>query len=213
MNIYQKMSAVTMEINAVAKNLSVGTGKNQYKAVGEADVLYAVKPIEAKHGIYSFPYSREIVDSGEMVSTNNYNGQTTEKRQLYLRIKTVYRFVNTDDPNEYIDITTFGDGVDTQDKAPGKAMTYGDKYALLKAYKILTGEDPDQNYSDDLQDVNRGQSEMVSIVTGINMFIEKNPQYGDFLNQAFEKAGVNDLYELADKEPTFVKNCYKKWCK
>ncbi|MBR3243048.1 MAG: ERF family protein, partial [Parasporobacterium sp.] len=46
---------------------------------------------------------------------------------------------------------TYGDGVDSQDKAPGKAMTYGDKYALLKAYKIITGDDPDQNYSEELK--------------------------------------------------------------
>lgn len=150
MNIYQKMSAITAEIGTVAKNLNVGIGKGQYKAVGEADVLAAVKPAEQKYGVYSFPLSREIVDSGELVSSSVYNGQTTEKKQLYMRVKTIYRFVNMDDPNEYIDIATYGDGVDPQDKAPGKAMTYGDKYALLKAYKIQTGDDPDQNYSEPL---------------------------------------------------------------
>jgi len=54
-----------------------------------------------------------------------------------------------DKPEEYLDITTYGDGIDSQDKAPGKAMTYGDKYALLKAYKIRTGEDPDANESEE----------------------------------------------------------------
>ena len=148
MNIYQKMSAITQEISKVAKNLQVGEGKNQYKAVGEADVLAAVKPIEAKHGVYSFPFDREIVESGEMVSTTKYG----DRKSLYLRVKTVYRFVNVDEPSEFIDITTYGDGVDSQDKAPGKAMTYGDKYALLKAYKIQTGDDHDQNESETLKD-------------------------------------------------------------
>lgn len=151
MNIYQKMSAITQEISTVAKNLQVGEGKNQYKAVGEADVLAAVKPVEAKHGVYSYPYSREIVESGEMVATTKYG----ERKSLYLRLKTVYRFVNMENPDEYIDITTYGDGVDTQDKATGKAMTYSDKYALLKAYKIQTGDDPDQNASETLNSVNR----------------------------------------------------------
>lgn len=148
MNIYQKMSAITKEISTVAKNLQVGEGKNQYKAVGEADVLAAVKPIEIKHGVYSYPYDREIVESGEMVSTTKYG----DRKSLYLRVKTIYRFVNVDEPSEFIDITTYGDGVDSQDKAPGKAMTYGDKYALLKAYKIQTGDDPDQNESETLKD-------------------------------------------------------------
>ena len=35
-------------------------------------------------------------------------------------------------------------------------MTYADKYALLKAYKIITGDDPDQNGSvNDLDSLNR----------------------------------------------------------
>lgn len=148
MNIYQKMSAITKEINTVAKNLQVGEGKNQYKAVGEADVLAAVKPTEIKHGVYSYPFDREIVESGEMVSTTKYG----DRKSLYLRVKTIYRFVNVDEPSEFIDITTYGDGVDSQDKAPGKAMTYGDKYALLKAYKIQTGDDTDQNESETLKD-------------------------------------------------------------
>lgn len=150
-NIFQKMSAITQEISTVAKNLQVGEGKSQYKAVGEADVLAAVKPVEARHGVYSYPYSREIVESGEMVATTKYG----ERKSLYLRLKTVYRFVNMENPDEYIDITTYGDGVDTQDKATGKAMTYSDKYALLKAYKIQTGDDPDQNASETLNSVNR----------------------------------------------------------
>lgn len=151
MNIYEKMRAITMEIATVAKNLAVGEGRSSYKAVGEADVLAAVKPIEAKHGVYSYPYKRSVVESGEMVSKSTYNGQEKETRKLYLRVETIYRFVNVEKPEEYIDITTYGDGVDTQDKAPGKAMTYSDKYALLKAYKIQTGDDPDQSASEQLQ--------------------------------------------------------------
>lgn len=144
MNIYEKMSAITAEITAVAKNLNVGWGKNSYKAVGEADVLAAVKPIEAKHRVYSYPAGRQIVESGVLTSIKT---DGTESRQQFMRIETVYRFVDMDKPEDYIDITTYGDGVDSQDKAPGKAMTYGDKYALLKAYKIITGDDPDQEYS------------------------------------------------------------------
>lgn len=147
MNIYEKMAEITAEINTVAKNLNVETGKGKsYRAVSEADVLAAVKPIEKKHGVYSYPYEREIVESGELVNQTQYG----ERKSLFLRVRTVYRFVNTEKPEEHLDIVTYGDGVDSQDKAPCKAMTYGDKYALLKAYKIQTGDDPDQNASGEL---------------------------------------------------------------
>lgn len=145
-NIFQRMLKATAEISTVAKNLDVGYGKNKYKAVGESDVLEAVKPIEEKWGIYSYPVSRKVIDSN-IISFKNSEGQ--ERTNTYLRIETVYRFVNVDKPEEYLDITTYGDGIDSQDKAPGKAMTYGDKYALLKAYKIRTGEDPDANESEE----------------------------------------------------------------
>lgn len=149
MNIYEKMLAVTDEIARVAKNLRVGEGRSEYKAVGEADVLAAVKPLEAKYKIYSYPYSRDIIQACVMTKERTYQGNTTKTENQFMRVQTVYRFVNAEKPEEFIDITTFGDGVDPQDKAPGKAMTYGDKYALLKAYKIMTGDDPDQQASEE----------------------------------------------------------------
>lgn len=147
LNIYQRMAKATDEIKRVAKNLHVGTGKSQYKAVGEADILDAVKPIEYKYGIYSYPFSRTIIDNQilETVSIDYQTKQPVKKRSMYLRIETVYRFVNTDNPQDYMEITSYGDGLDSGDKATGKAMTYCDKYALMKAYKISTGDDPDQN--------------------------------------------------------------------
>ena len=160
MNIYEKMSAITDELTAVAKNLSVGEGKSSYKAVGEADVLAAVKPLEVKHKVYSYPVSRRIVQEDILTTTSTYQGNTKETNKLFMRLETVYRFVNTENPEEYIDITTYGDGVDSQDKAPGKAMTYSDKYALLKAYKIITGEDPDQYKSEESKITRKTQKAM-----------------------------------------------------
>lgn len=166
MNIYEKLSKVTEEITAVAKNLSVGYGKSSYKAVGEADVLAAVKPAEIKYGVYSFPASREIVDSAVLTSVDR---DGNEKRQLFMRVKTVYRFVNMEKPEEYVDMVTYGDGVDPGDKAPGKAMTYADKYGLLKAYKIITGDDPDQKASETLKAFEKKGEEKVTEIQALSL--------------------------------------------
>lgn len=151
LNIHQRMAAITAELQTVAKNLNVETGKNKsYKAVSERDVIDAVKPLEAKHGVYSYPASRRVLESAALESENEYNGRVTKKTTFFERIETVYRFVNTDDPTDFIDTTTFAEGIDSQDKGSGKAMTYADKYALMKAYKISTGDDPDQTASEDV---------------------------------------------------------------
>ena len=152
LNIYQRMLSATAEINRVAKNLKVDiTTTKSYKAVSEADVLEAVKPVEEKHGIYSYPVARKVIKDDLLISTSTWDGKTTERQSQFIRVETTYRFVNVDNPGDYIEITTYGDGVDAQDKAPGKAMTYGDKYALLKAYKIQTGDDPDANASGEMR--------------------------------------------------------------
>jgi hypothetical protein len=152
LNIYARMGCITFELVTVAKNLEVSMGKaGKYKAVGEADVLRAVKPLEAKYGIYSYPFDREIIESGTLESTD-FNGNV--KKQLFERIKVVYRFINVDNPTEFVDTISYGDGIDSGDKSVGKAMTYADKYALLKAYKIVTGEDPDQDASEELKGAN-----------------------------------------------------------
>ena len=149
-NIYQRMAAITAELQTVAKNLTVPTGgKNSYKAVSERDILDAVKPLELKHGVYSYPVGREVIESNLLESESTYNGQTKKTTTFMTRIATVYRFVNVDNPTDYIQTTTFAEGIDTQDKGSGKAMTYADKYALMKAYKISTGDDPDQTASEE----------------------------------------------------------------
>jgi hypothetical protein len=141
LNIYERMSAIVSELSYVAKNLTVGVNsKSAYKAVGEADILSSVIPLERKFRVYSYPYSREIVEEKDLTNQNGYI-------QHYCKIASVYRFQNIDKPEEYVEVTSYGEGLDAGDKGMGKAMTYCDKYALMKAYKIRTGEDPDQDAS------------------------------------------------------------------
>lgn len=144
LNIYEKMSAITNELGVVAKNLNVDMGKGKsYKAVQEKDVLDAVKPIEEKYRVYSYPKERKVIDNGILEKETQYG----ISKNMYLRIETTYEFVNIDNPEEKIQMTSYADGIDSGDKATGKAMTYSDKYSLLKAYKIATGDDPDKEAS------------------------------------------------------------------
>lgn len=204
MNIYEKLAAITAELSHVAKNLKVGEGKSSYKAVGEADVLAAVKPLEEKHKVYSYPYSRRIVDNDVLTSTSSYNGQERTTSKFFMRVETVYRFVNTEKPEEFVDITTYGDGMDAGDKAPGKAMTYGDKYALLKAYKIITGDDPDQNASEDSRVTRKAEpaclceSCRMPITDGVKRSGEPWPAK-DLATYTKLKYGMNLCFDCASK--------------
>ena len=148
LNIFEKMQKITDEIGTIIKNLEVKVSKtSSYKAVSEKDILDNVKPLESKYRVYSYPIKREVIDRDTLVKESEYNGTITRTNTLFMRVETIYRFVNLDNVDEFVETTVYGDGLDTGDKAPGKAMTYADKYALMKAYKISTGDDPDKEPS------------------------------------------------------------------
>ena len=192
MNIYEKMAAITAELQTVAKNLTVSTSKNaSYKAVSERDILDAVKPLEAKYGVYSYPASRTVLESNMLESENTYNNTTTKKTTFMTRIATVYRFVNVEKPEEYIETTTFAEGIDSQDKGSGKAMTYGDKYALMKAYKISTGDDPDQSASEDkhYKKAAKTKQDQSEDIPGAKEYMPKTPRQQLFAK--LKEKGIN----------------------
>ena len=118
LNINEKMSLITEEMRVVEKGLKVNVSKtSSYKAVSERDILDNVKPLEKKYRVYSYPVDRKLIDKDILVKENDYGKTNT----LYMRLEITYRFVNMDNPDDYIDIKTYGDGLDTGDKAPGKA--------------------------------------------------------------------------------------------
>lgn len=213
MNIYEKLLAITSEIGTVAKNLEVGVGKSQYKAVGEADVLRAVKELEQKYKVYSFPSRRQVIDSSIMQTRKEYNGQITEGNQLFMRIEVEYTFINIENPEEQVTITTYGDGIDTQDKAPGKAMTYADKYALLKAYKIVTGDDPDQQHSPDTMAIENQAAELIinkTKIEALKMAVKNKGLTEEQLLKGLAHWNYKSLEEIKEKDYMAI---YQALCK
>lgn len=207
MNIFEKMAAITAELQTVAKNLTVATSKTaSYKAVSERDVLDAVKPLEAKYGVYSYPAERKILESNMLESESEYQGKVQKKTTFMTRIETTYRFVNIEQTDEWIETTTFAEGIDAQDKGSGKAMTYADKYALMKAYKISTGDDPDQEAS---QEVRYKKAAPKKELTAREKLIARLKEKGIDLNTYAEVYGLDkntteeryiELLEGVDKE-------------
>lgn len=193
LNIYEKMNLITNEIGIIEKKIKIDVNKTRsYKAVSERDVLDSIKPLEMKYRIFSYPISRKLIDNDLLTNENEYGVKTS----FYMRIETIYRFVNIDKPEEFIETITYGDGIDTGDKAPGKAMTYADKYALMKSYKLSTGDDPDKESSPE-----KGYKK-------INSPKNSNPTLSDFDEMTKEQMEIiaNMDVNLKDK----IRNKFKK---
>ena len=123
-NIAQRLNAVMAEVEYVQKEKP--KSGMQYSYVSHDAVTKLVRPILQAHGVIYYPRNLQV----------SQNGNRTEA--IF-----VVRFENIDDRTDYIDVETIGYGVDNQDKGPGKAMSYGVKYALLKALGLETGDDPE----------------------------------------------------------------------
>lgn len=123
LNIAQRISAAMNDVDYIQKEKKQGM---QYTIVSHDAVTAKVRPILHKHGIVYYPRDMHV----------NQSGNRTE---ACFNV----RFENIDDRTDFIDVATFGYGVDGQDKGPGKAMSYGVKYALLKVLGLETGDDPD----------------------------------------------------------------------
>lgn len=141
MNLFEKIQAVSDDVRNVEKNIVVGTGNSSYRAVADIDVLAKVKEAEKKFRIVSIPVRQELVKT-EIVRVIGQGGY--EKITYADIVKMTVRITNLDNTSEFIEIESYGRGLDAGDKGFGKASTYARKYALLNAYKIATGEDPDQ---------------------------------------------------------------------
>ena len=138
LNIYQRLNEVRKAVEYVQKDKKVeGQG---YMAVTHDAVTALVRPHLVAQGILIVP---TLVEA-KVAET----GTTTGKGTPIIRYEGVYdiAFVNCDDPNDKI-IGRFGShALDQGDKAPGKAISYAVKMAMLKIFSLETGEDEEQRF-------------------------------------------------------------------
>ena len=133
LNIYQRINEVMKEVAYIQKDATV-TGGGSYKAVTHDMVTAMVRPHFVKQGIVVVPR----LTSGVTVDT----GRKTKGESPIIRYEATFdvSFVNMDDPADVIVVPVPAHAEDHGDKAPGKAMSYATKYAILKLLELETGE-------------------------------------------------------------------------
>ena len=143
-NLYLKLYNIMNETEAIKKDMAVGLGQNQYKAISEAAVLNAIKPLLKKYKVVLFPQTVEVTNWKDEFCTKNGDSQ-----RLVTQVIATYKIVDVETGESEV-IETVGHGVDTQDKASGKAMTYAYKALLQKTFMMFSGEDTDNQHSDEI---------------------------------------------------------------
>lgn len=134
-NVFAKIAAVQGELAKVgiAKNRRNQQGSG-YNFRGIDDVYSALSPMLAAHGLVIIPR----VTSRECVERASKNGGAL----FYVTVHAEFDFVSADDGSIHT-AATFGEAMDSGDKATNKAMSAAYKYAAFMTFAIPTEGDND----------------------------------------------------------------------
>lgn len=149
-NLFKAVISVMKAVKNIDKNLNVGAGSSSYKGVADKDVKYIIGKAMEENGLAMLP-----IEVTPNLSIERWEETTPygvkNKQQVFTEVTTKYLLIH--ESGESIEIAGYGHGVDTQDKAAGKATTYALKYAMLYAFMVPTGtiDDADNTHSDNHQ--------------------------------------------------------------
>ena len=134
--IIKALAQIQREIDYIGKDK-----RNQQQGWnfrGVDDVMNALHPILAKHGVIVIPEVKDMVREEK---------QSTRGAALTHTLLTItYHFRCEADDSE-VDATVIGEGMDSGDKSCNKALSVAYKYALFQVFSIPTEEmdDPDRD--------------------------------------------------------------------
>ena len=110
------------------------TGGGSYKYVSVEAVIDKLRPEMVKEGLALLPAGLEVLHQGD------------HGRQVHLRLKYTFDLLHHPS-NQSRPVVVVGEGMDVGDKAGNKAMTAARKYAMVMAFNLETGDDPDDTPS------------------------------------------------------------------
>lgn len=132
--VYSAISAVQAEIAATGIGKHRRNQQQGYNFRGIDDVFNALAPILAKHKLVVVP--RML--TRECVERTNAKGTAL----FYVTVDAEFDFVSADDGSKHT-AKTFGEAMDSGDKATNKAMSAAYKYAAFLTFAIPTEGTPD----------------------------------------------------------------------
>ncbi|MFQ3801725.1 single-stranded DNA-binding protein [Staphylococcus xylosus] len=134
LNIYRKIADVKANIDGFTKD----TKGYNFTYVSGSQILHRIRNKMIEHRLLLIPST-----SNEKWTTHTYkNKKGHEVIDFIVEMDLNYKWVNADKPEEQLDISyhAFGQQSDIS-QAHGTALTYSERYFLMKFFNIPTDED------------------------------------------------------------------------
>lgn len=135
MNLFQKLVEIQKSVRALGKNSSAGTGASSYQYVSGSKVLDFIRPKMDELGILLVQQIDSI--ENERIDYQTKNGV---KSELLSKVNMTFTWIDAES-GERLPVPFGANGMNNWDKGLGSALTYAERYFLLKFFHIATDED------------------------------------------------------------------------
>ena len=175
-NIFQKLLQVKRSVDFIKK----ANQGMQYSYVSSSNVIIALRDAMNNEGLLLIP---QVVESSN-TTRENKKGHTV----YFTELKIKFTWLNTLKPDEKIDCFWYGQGIDIEgEKGVGKALTYAEKYFLLKFFNIPTDKDDPDSFQEKPKAVAANKNELQEKIDLVNEFMKLSKQYKIKVSPAKQK--------------------------
>lgn len=206
-SIYKKLLEIRKAVPYIQK-LKQGY---QYSYVSSSDVLGAVRRKMDEVGILLFPKIKEVKTKVFSTEYRDDKGNTRIQNTYFTELFIDFEWVCVD-TGESLTVPFYAQGIDTGgEKGVGKALTYAEKYFLLKQFNIPTDEDdPDlfqqktehfiPNYikDDQIEELNKMLNELSQITN--------SP-----VSNYFSALGITSVETIRSEQYLKIRKQVQKW--
>lgn len=208
----RKLVKKLAEVMAIIKYIQK-TGHNKfhnYRYVTEADVAERVREELSSRHIMLIP---NVVD-------HQWREHTTAKgsREYITTLKMEFTF-HDGETGETITFNMVGEGQDSGDKGSYKAMTGAEKYALMKAFLIPTGDDPEADEGTDAKNSSKPPAPIdAKTVAKVRVLVEGTIKMGvareDIIAALQSKVGqFSDVADMTQEQGSHSVQWLEAWKK
>lgn len=191
MSIYKKL----LELQRSVVGLTKDKNGNSYQYVSGDKILSIVRPKMDELGLLLVP---EVIDSNFI--REDYSTKNGPKSEMFCSVKMRFTWVDAES-GETLTSEWASSGMNAWDKGLGSALTYGERYFLLKFFHIATDKDDVDAPKSIEEEMNLQQ-----IIAQINGFTTQEQMnwawqtYGGFYgkDKTFKTAFAKRQKEIAD---------------
>jgi len=134
--IYKKL----LELQKAVVGLTKDKSGNSYQYVSGDKILGIVRPAMDKLGLLLIPEVEDATFTRQDYNLYEKNGNVKPKSEIFCNLKIKFTWVDSES-GETLVCHWASSGQNNWDKGLGSALTYGERYFLLKFFHIATDKD------------------------------------------------------------------------